>query len=65
MKAIFSTYMHLLSQHQSKTILQYQGDECTKKLMTKHKVIHNFDKNITGPFFQKVVQPILKQKKGS
>ena len=55
---------------QSKSIktnfLQYQGViECIKKLMNKNKLFNKLDKNITGPIFPKIVQSILKQKKGS
>ena len=46
--------------------LQYQGViECIKKLMNKNKLFNKLDKNITGPVFPKIVQAILKQKKGS
>ena len=46
--------------------LQYQGViECIKKLMKKNKLMNKLDKNITGPIFPKIVQSILKQKKGS
>ena len=46
--------------------LQYQGViECIKKLMNKNKLFNKLDKNITGPVFPKIVQSILKQKKGS
>ena len=47
-------------------LLQYQGViECIKKLMRKKENIGSTDKNIIGPVFPKVVQLILKQKKGS
>ena len=46
--------------------LQYQGViECIKKLMRKKENTGSTDKNIIGPVFPKVVQSILKQKKGS
>ena len=46
--------------------LQYQGViECIKKLMNQNKLINKLDKNIIGPIFPKIVQSILKQRKGS
>ena len=46
--------------------LQYQGViESIKKLMRKKGNTGNIDKNIFGPVIPKVVQLILKQKKGS
>ena len=33
--------------------------------MNKNKLINKLDKNITGPIFPKIVQSILKQRKGS
>ena len=46
--------------------LQYQGViECIKKLMRKKENADNIDKNMIGPVLPKVVQIILRQKKGS
>ena len=46
--------------------LQFQGViEGIKKLMRKKENTGNTDKNIIGPVFPKVVQSILKQKRGS
>ena len=46
--------------------LQYEEViKCIKKLMKKNKLIDKIDKNITGPIFPRIVQSILKQKKGS
>ena len=46
--------------------LQFQGViECIKKFMRKKENTGNIDKIMTGPVFPKLVQSILKQKKGS
>ena len=60
----FHTFTQLTSINTN--FLQYQGViECNKKLMRKKENTGNIDKNIIGPVFPKVVQSILKQKKGS
>ena len=55
-----------LSTSMNTNFLQYQGViECIKTFMRKKENTGSTDKNIIGPVFQKVVQSILKQKKGS